>query len=600
MSVLLDAALQYCREGLHVIPIAPGRKKPLIPWTEYQTRAATEEEIRGWWQQWPNANVGLVTGKAAGLVVLDVDIRYGGDPVNLHNQAPTGWVTQTGGGGYHLFYRYPDGVSYIRSRQLKAIQGVDCKADGGYVVAPPSVSEESGRLYRWIQKDDLGGLPPHVVGVLTADDGGAESDPEEQERWLVDALKGVGQGERNSTCARLVGYCFAKDIPRDVALVMLLDWNHKNQPPLPEEEVRRTVESVYKTARRREQHQPERADQRAAQGFSVVRLDEYMRCYSVEQVPWIVDEWLPEATIGFVVAPPGSYKTWLAFDMVVAVASGKPFLGKYPVNRTGPVLIIQQEDYHGDIANRLGAIIAARFGLKAKADEEQFEIVVPPDLPIYIHPDRSLRFDDYGIMTMLEERIAELRPALVILDPLYSAASTDDYMAKTAEQMLLLKIMRDRYGCSFLIAHHTSKGKSQGEMGRERLWGSQFLNALLETGWQVARTDQPDTVTVRRHFKVARNPADVKVVFDIDTDVYPFRYETQVLDAGEAGGGADLSERIAAALHKHGPMTAAKLAEILGVHRSTTTRRLKAMVKDDMVRQDPQGRWFVPEDLPMF
>src|SRR5690606_21872897 len=136
------------------------------------------------------------------------------------------------------------------------------------VVAPPSVSDESGRLYRWIQKDDLGSLPPHVVGVLTADDGGAESDPEEQERWLVDALRGVGQGERNSTCARLAGYYFAKGIPRDVTLTMLLDWNHKNQPPLSEEEVRRTVESVYKTARRREQHQSERTDQKTVQGFS--------------------------------------------------------------------------------------------------------------------------------------------------------------------------------------------------------------------------------------------------------------------------------------------------------------------------------------------
>src|SRR5690606_32304285 len=241
-----------------------------------------------------------------------------------------------------------------------------------------------------------------------------------------------------------------------------------------------------------------------------------------------------------------------------------------------------------------------RFELGAKADEERFEIVTPPDLPIYIHPDRSLRFDDLGTMAMLEQRIAELRPALVILDPLYSAANTDDYMAKTAEQMLHLKIMRDRYGCSFLIAHHTSKGKSQGEMGRERLWGSQFLNALLETGWQVARADHPDTVTVRRHFKVARNPADVRVSFDIDTDVYPFRYETQVLDASEASEGSGLSERIAAARRKHGPMTAARWAEGLRVHRSPTTRRLEAMAKDEMVRQAPQGRWFVPEDPPVF
>src|SRR5690606_11586929 len=115
----------------------------------------------------------------------------------------------------------------------------------------------------------------------------------------------------------------------------------------------------------------------------------------------------------------------------------------------------------------------------------------------------------------------ELRPALVILDPLYSAAMTDDYMTKSAEQMLRLKIIRDRYGCSFLVAHHTTKHADS--MERSRLWGSQFLNALLETGWQVKRSENDGSIIVRRHFKDTQNPAgNEREEFDNLTDNVPY------------------------------------------------------------------------------
>ena len=58
---------------------------------------------------------------------------------------------------------------------------------------------------------------------------------------------------------------------------------------------------------------------------------------------------------------------------------------------------------------------------------------------------------------------------------------------------------------SFLVAHHTTKYADS--MERSRLWGSQFLNALLETGWQVKRSKNNSSIIIRRHFKVARNPA---------------------------------------------------------------------------------------------
>src|SRR5690606_13222917 len=332
-------------------------------------------------------------------------------------------------------------------------------------------------------------------------------------------------------------------------------------------------------------------------------IREYMAHHGSSQVSWLVQDWLPEATIGFVVAPPGSYKTWLAFDMAVSVATGTPFLGKYPVQRTGPVLLIQQEDFHGDIAQRLATILQSRLDLRAEVTEgDQFEVKAPPEMPIYIHPDRNLRFADQVAVDALELRIRELRPALVVLDPLYSAAMTDDYMAKSAEQMLRLKTMRDRYGCSFLVAHHTTKHADS--MERSRLWGSQFLNALLETGWQVKRSENDSSVIVRRHFKVARNPAeDARIEFDINTDNPPYRYRVKVLTGTEAAeGDADLNSKILALLSgSEKPMSINEIANALGVHRSTVSRRIKALEKDSMVQRDANRHFSAFRgDLPSF
>ena len=62
------AALLYRDKGFSVIPVK-GNKKPYIPWTEFQERKATVEEIEQWWKKWPGANVGIVTGKISGVVV---------------------------------------------------------------------------------------------------------------------------------------------------------------------------------------------------------------------------------------------------------------------------------------------------------------------------------------------------------------------------------------------------------------------------------------------------------------------------------------------------------------------------------------------------
>ncbi len=581
----------------------------MVPWVEYQSRRPTEEEIRRWWQQYPNANIGVVAGKVSGIVVIDLDLDKDDNEngAKIYEQAPTDLIVKTGRGGYHLYYRYPEDVDHIPNR-VGLLPGVDVRADGGYVVAPPS-AHSSGRLYKWVRRGEPGKLPSYLVGLLTSHTPVERDDKESSSKWLSDLLAGVREGQRNDACAKLCGYLFGKGIPKDVVLTIVRQWNEKNHPPLPDHEVVATVKSVYKTAYHRGAVLQKSRPQDGGTGrvstspFSVVNIREYMVHHGNNQISWLVQDWLPEATIGFVVAPPGSYKTWLTFDMAVSVATGTPFLGKYPVQRTGPVLLIQQEDFHGDIAQRLAIILQSRLGLRAEVTGgDQFEVKVPPEIPIYIHPDRNLRFADQVVMDALELRIRELRPALVVLDPLYSAAMTDDYMAKSAEQMLRLKVMRDRYGCSFLVAHHTTK--HAGNMERSRLWGSQFLNALLETGWQVKRSENDSSIVVRRHFKVAKNPAeDVRVEFDIDTDNPPYRYCTKVLAGTEAAeNGIDLNSKILDLLGgSEKPMSITEIADALGVHRSTISRRMKALEKDSMVQKDANRHYSIfRNDLPQF
>ncbi len=142
----LAEALRLARLGFRVIPLKERDKRPLIE--DWPNRATWDEAtIRGWWAKWPNANIGIATGRYRDgyFCVLDFDPRNGGnwyDDVGPDILPPT-WVVHTGGGGRHYYYKTP---KLLRSAKLGA--GVDLKGDGGYVVAPPSV-HPNGERYGW-------------------------------------------------------------------------------------------------------------------------------------------------------------------------------------------------------------------------------------------------------------------------------------------------------------------------------------------------------------------------------------------------------------------------------------------------------------------
>lgn len=158
-NALLLAALSYAKRGWAVLPCRPRDKRPA---TQHGFKDATTDTatlVRAWTEN-PCANIGIATGTASGLVVLDVDPRNGGDASlaeleRLHGPLPETVSVATGGGGRHLYYAAPEGP--LPSGDLA--DGVEVKADGRYVVAPSS-RHPSGKEYRWVNEPGKTSLAP--------------------------------------------------------------------------------------------------------------------------------------------------------------------------------------------------------------------------------------------------------------------------------------------------------------------------------------------------------------------------------------------------------------------------------------------------------
>lgn len=135
------AALRRALLGSPVFPCGP-RKWPLTA-RGFHDASTDPEQVCAWWSRWPNALIGMPTGAASGLVVLDLDLKGGCDgaaafeALRAGRGAPVGPVVRTRSGGHHLYMRAPEGRRVPCSAGRLA-PGVDVRGDGGYVVVPPS------------------------------------------------------------------------------------------------------------------------------------------------------------------------------------------------------------------------------------------------------------------------------------------------------------------------------------------------------------------------------------------------------------------------------------------------------------------------------
>lgn len=595
---MLEWALKYAKNGWSILPTKPRAKAPIMStWKQYEKQRADNEMLKTWFMQLQNVGIGLVTGKISNVIVLDVESWCPTPIETILEQYPTGLVSKSGRGGHHLYYQYPNGRGTISNR-VGIFGGADLRADGGFIVLPPTL-HESGNRYEWVEYGIPGKFPDALLRI--------ESQSTGTDKWISDMLNGVTEGGRNDAAARLAGYFFKKGINTDIIEKLLLEWNEKNDPPLPEQEIFTTIRSTQRYHQRNaagitsvefiDDRNETPVGTETQPGFELVKFKDYIINYGGDGVSWAVEDWLPDKSIIFLISPPESYKTWLLLDMAISVAGGIPFLGSFKTLRSGPTMIIQQEDAHAGIAERMSVIVQSKFGILPHVGEGNDESTIPhiPELPIHIHPARQLRFTDKKVVAELEKKIEEIRPVVVLIDPLYSATSVDNYMAASAEQMMVLKTWRDRYGCSFLIAHHSKKNIDPESTAREDSWGSQFLNAFQEGGWQIRRNNRlaQNEVVVRRHSKVLGNLKPISLQFDISTK-YPMKYQVAV---GEWTPSTQATENMTSSQRelyeeiRGNPASVTDVAKNQGKQVSTISRHMKQLETANLVEKMPDGRW---------
>jgi len=251
---MAEAALAYSTGGWSTVPLAAGSKQPLVPWQELQQRRALPDEIHGWFRRWPDANLGVVTGAISNIVVIDIDPRHGGQAALQLLEDDTGPIPSTleaatGGGGRHLYFAHPGRP--VRNR-AGLRPGIDLRGDGGLVVVPPSL-HPSGRRYAWAPGHGFGEadpapLPPRLLQEVTGR-GSRQGHPPTYWRALL--AEGVPEGRRNSSIASLAGHLLWHEVDPDVVTEILLCWNRQRcRPPLADDEVTRTVESITRLHRR--------------------------------------------------------------------------------------------------------------------------------------------------------------------------------------------------------------------------------------------------------------------------------------------------------------------------------------------------------------
>jgi hypothetical protein len=250
---MTNAAVSYAQQGWHVIPVGagPDRKLPYIKnWTE---EASTDwDTIAGWWSEYPDANIGIVTGGKSGFWVVDVDMKNGVDGLkslrdkfgtDLDFDSQRYLVGQTATGGFHFLFAW-DAALPVRNRQA-VLPGVDIRGEGGQIVVAPSSRLINGRevAYQWNDR----WLPVSPISPWARMLSGLASSRHTRPVDLVAVMSGLNEGARDTELWRYACHLARRAVPLELALSFMAVAAERCQPPFDAKIARDKVVRAYST-----------------------------------------------------------------------------------------------------------------------------------------------------------------------------------------------------------------------------------------------------------------------------------------------------------------------------------------------------------------
>lgn len=497
----LQHARDYVKKGFSVIPLKPRGKEPIISsWKEYQERYPTDEELVKWFNGSQN-NIGVVTGRISGIVVVDLDseaaIRF-----SKENDFGITPAVKTGK-GYHLYFSYPPDREVRNFQARDDLPDIDLRGDGGYVVGPPSI-HSGGKVYQWLPGAGLGLSFAPLPTILLINDA-TEKAP------LKELYQGVSEGERNISLARLVGSWANDFLTLEECLENALLWNDKNESPLPEREIERTVQSIFEMNRKtnpQKDVQPKDKKMTSIADLPFISASDLRNDDSTEYRQEKIEGMIPEGTLLFLSGIPGHMKTFLAMDLCLAITTQRPFVSRQ--TKQGTAFYFDKENHKKTWNDRMNLLCKTTI-------PETFQVWpfwVEPEPPAFPKGEDSIYADiakqNAGALFIFDSFIRFLPKGV-----------DENSSSEVAPVMGFLRGLT-KHGVTVVILHH--KGKNDSLDYR----GSSEILASVDIAYSITKDgNRLNLKCLKNRFKQEEN---INIEVREDVDGYLFFEDVTALD----------------------------------------------------------------------
>jgi KaiC/GvpD/RAD55 family RecA-like ATPase len=488
---------------MNVIPCSG--KRPLVRWTEFTGRMATDEEKQDWEKTYPNSDTGIVCGPISGLFVLDIDGAEGEESIKGRD-IPKTWTVKTPH-GRHYYFKWTEELSTKVTTKAGVFPNVDIRGEGGFVAfygweLPPQAVPLAHPPKWLIEALPQRGGPQGVVAVAPSTG---------NEGWLTEQLANIKSGARNDGFTRVAGLLRAKGMSSQDIFVLLEP--KAKEVNFPQWELRTLCNSVGRYPTSASAIVPDDEE-----------TDTSLRAFMKVIVPpvYIVEGMIAKKKIGVFAGLPETGKTWALMDLAIECARGDGmWLGKFPVNGRQKVFFIDQERDKSETQRRFGALLAGK-GITID-DLEGF---------LDVRCEGTTKIDLQHSFDAFRRKLDALKPDLVIVDSL-ATFHTKEESNRTEIQSVMerVKQMRNEYGCSFMFVHHETKQafqnrKEGGEPSYLDAAGNVAIPAACETFFNMKREDVETSMAYHTKSTIGRKVAPFLVrVTDLDETKTRIRVE---------------------------------------------------------------------------
>jgi hypothetical protein len=310
----------------------------------------------------------------------------------------------------------------------------------------------------------------------------------------------------------------------------------------------------------------------------------------MEEPKWLVEDIWAADSQGIIGGEPKTAKTTLAMALGLAVASGKPFLGRYAVPTAGPVLFVQEENAPWMVQDRLRKL-AWHSGLIRKSEvhtrrREPGDLArkgsvvqhldFPDDLPLRVMNNQGFDLQDPEAQDYLREACEQFRPKLVILDPLYLILgdADGDRAVQLRPFLKWLLALRMDFNCAVVLVHHMRK-KNQNSQSTVRA-GQNLLGSTILHGWVDSALYLMDreadkvgwkSIVVEREFRSMAPQRPIEVDISMG-EPGALEMEAKITDF-------DMMGKVLRRIKQQPGITVNALAEEFGTHRQTMLARIR-------------------------